>query len=442
MNWRHQNVRLRRLEAEAIYIMREVVSEFRNPGHAVLDRQGFERDAAYRAKGLLSRQAAVSADACRYDLEIPRDDCVSRRNRPRLGLDLIVHVNEEGLARGISPVSLGVGAPYPCDENGGLKQALDKYGFDAAFGGARRDEEKSRAKERIFSPFREPRLGSAQSTARTMEAVQYPYQGRRIDAGVSAVELDRTRRLGVHHAENIPVVPLYFAKQRPVVQRDGALIMVDDDRLPFEPGERPRRCAVRFRTLGCYPLTGAIEFERRHAREIIAEMRGRARPSDKAASSITTKPRRWRRRSARAISDATSCAMAADAPNRALAIDTRPALRFFTCGSVDDGKSTLIGRLLYEQNLIFEDHLAALERDSRKHGTTGDGLDFALLLDGLEAEREQGITIDVAYRYLPTPRRSFIVADTPGHEQYTRNMATGASTRILPSSWSMRARAF
>src|SRR3954452_13857397 len=113
------------------------------------------------------------------------------------------------------------------------------------------------------------------------------------------------------------------------------------------------------------------------------------------------------------------------------AADTRPALRFLTCGSVDDGKSTLIGRLLYEQNLIFEDHLAALERDSKKHGTTGADVDFALLLDGLEAEREQGITIDVAYRYFATPRRSFIVADTPGHEQYTRNMATGASNADL-----------
>jgi bifunctional enzyme CysN/CysC len=111
--------------------------------------------------------------------------------------------------------------------------------------------------------------------------------------------------------------------------------------------------------------------------------------------------------------------------------DTRPALRFLTCGSVDDGKSTLIGRLLYEQNLIFDDHLAALTRDSKKHGTTGAEVDFALLLDGLEAEREQGITIDVAYRYFSTRRRAFIVADTPGHEQYTRNMATGASNAEL-----------
>ncbi|HEU4661217.1 MAG TPA: sulfate adenylyltransferase subunit CysN [Pseudolabrys sp.] len=118
------------------------------------------------------------------------------------------------------------------------------------------------------------------------------------------------------------------------------------------------------------------------------------------------------------------------APASAVA-DTRPALRLLTCGSVDDGKSTLIGRLLYEQNLIYDDHLAALERDSKKHGTNGAEIDFALLLDGLEAEREQGITIDVAYRYFSTRKRSFIVADTPGHEQYTRNMATGASNSEL-----------
>src|SRR5690606_28097903 len=103
-------------------------------------------------------------------------------------------------------------------------------------------------------------------------------------------------------------------------------------------------------------------------------------------------------------------------------------LRFLTCGSVDDGKSTLIGRLLYDTKRLFEDQLATLEKDSRRFGTTGDDIDFALLVDGLEAEREPGITIDVAYRSFATDRRRFIVADTPGHEQYTRNMATGAST--------------
>ena len=122
--------------------------------------------------------------------------------------------------------------------------------------------------------------------------------------------------------------------------------------------------------------------------------------------------------------------VAAPAVARTADADTRPALRFLTCGSVDDGKSTLIGRLLYEQNLIFDDQLAALASDSRKFGTTGE-VDYALLLDGLEAEREQGITIDVAYRYFSTKKRAFIVADTPGHEQYTRNMATGASNAEL-----------
>ena len=122
-------------------------------------------------------------------------------------------------------------------------------------------------------------------------------------------------------------------------------------------------------------------------------------------------------------------------PEIAPVVDTvsseKPTLRFLTCGSVDDGKSTLIGHLLYQQNLVFDDQLAALERDTAKHGTTGEAIDFALLVDGLEAERQQGITIDVAYRYFKTSKRSFIVADTPGHEQYTRNMATGASNADL-----------
>ncbi|GLS18202.1 adenylyl-sulfate kinase [Labrys miyagiensis] len=126
---------------------------------------------------------------------------------------------------------------------------------------------------------------------------------------------------------------------------------------------------------------------------------------------------------------------AAPAPELSLAEMLKPRekelLRFLTCGSVDDGKSTLIGRLLYDSKLIFEDQLATLEKDSKRHGTTGEDIDFALLVDGLEAEREQGITIDVAYRFFSTARRSFIVADTPGHEQYTRNMATGASTADL-----------
>jgi bifunctional enzyme CysN/CysC len=124
-------------------------------------------------------------------------------------------------------------------------------------------------------------------------------------------------------------------------------------------------------------------------------------------------------------------AAATDLKSFLAAQEKKSLLRFLTCGSVDDGKSTLIGRLLYDSHLLFEDHLSALEKDSKKHGTTGGDIDFALLVDGLEAEREQGITIDVAYRFFSTDKRKFIVADTPGHEQYTRNMATGASTSEL-----------
>src|SRR5438034_11297114 len=120
--------------------------------------------------------------------------------------------------------------------------------------------------------------------------------------------------------------------------------------------------------------------------------------------------------------------IAADIEGYLRSHERKSLLRFITCGSVDDGKSTLIGRLLYESKVLFDDQLAALESESKKFGTQGESLDFALLLDGLAAEREQRITIDVAYRYFATQRRKFIVADTPGHEQYTRNMVTGAST--------------
>ena len=189
---------------------------------------------------------------------------------------------------------------------------------------------------------------------------------------------------------------------------------------------------MRFRTLGCYPLTGAIESSARPLDDIVAEMRDAGMSERQGRLIDTTKPPRWRRRSARAISDDRASATASLAAERCLLQPGRHGLlRFLTCGSVDDGKSTLIGRLLYDTKLIFDDQLAALEPRFAAHGTTGDDIDFALLVDGLEAEREQGITIDVAYRFFATAKRSFIVADTPGHEQYTRNMATGASNADL-----------
>src|SRR4030088_2706043 len=144
-------------------------------------------------------------------------------------------------------------------------------------------------------------------------------------------------------------------------------------------------------------------------------------------------PPRWRRKSRKGTSDMAHASdlIASDINAYLKSHEHKSLLRFITCGSVDDGKSTLIGRLLYESKMIFDDQLTALDADSKRIGTRGEELDFALLVDGLAAEREQGITIDVAYRFFATERRKFIVADTPGHEQYTRNMVTGASTADL-----------
>jgi sulfate adenylyltransferase subunit 2 len=211
----------------------------------------------------------------------------------RLGLDLIVHINEEGVKAGINPFTHGSAVHTDVMKTVSLKQALDKFGFDAAFGGARRDEEKSRAKERVFS------IRSAQH--RWDPKQQRPELWRLYNArmrkgeSIRVFPLSNWTELDVWqyiYAERIPIVPLYFAKERPVVVRDGQLIMVDDDRMPLLPGETPQMRKVRFRTLGCYPLTGAIDSEADTLPAIIQEMlltrvserQGRVIDSDQSAS--------------------------------------------------------------------------------------------------------------------------------------------------------------
>jgi sulfate adenylyltransferase subunit 2 len=189
-------------------------------------------------------------------------------------MDLLVHVNQEGLARGISPVASGSAVHTQVMKTEGLRQALDKWKFDAAFGGARRDEEKSRAKERVFSH----RSANHVWDPRNQRPELWRLFNTRIKQGESmrVFPLSNWTELDVWEyvrAENIPVVPLYFAKDRPVVQRDGALIMVDDGRLPLLPAEVPRMMRVRFRTLGCYPLTGAVASDADTLDAIIEEMR-------------------------------------------------------------------------------------------------------------------------------------------------------------------------
>jgi sulfate adenylyltransferase subunit 2 len=196
-------------------------------------------------------------------------DTITREN----GLDLIVHINREGVEKGINPFTHGSAVHTDIMKTQALKQALDKHAFDAAFGGARRDEEKSRAKERIFS-FR-----SAQHRwdPKRQRPELWKVYNTRIHQGESLrvfplsnwTELDVWQYI---HLKKIPVVPLYFAKERPVVERDGVLIMVDDDRMPLKPGEKPMMKTVRFRTLGCYPLTGAVESTARTVTEVVEEM--------------------------------------------------------------------------------------------------------------------------------------------------------------------------
>jgi sulfate adenylyltransferase subunit 2 len=190
-----------------------------------------------------------------------------------LGFKLIVHVNEEGRAKGINPITHGSKVHTDVMKTQALRQALDKYRFDAAFGGARRDEEKSRAKERVFS-FRDE---FHRWDPKNQRPELWNVFNCRVNKGESirVFPLSNWTELDVWlyaHKESLPMVPLYFAKERPVVRRGGAWIMVDDDRMPLEPGEKPQLRKVRFRTLGCYPLTGAIESEAETMPEIIEEM--------------------------------------------------------------------------------------------------------------------------------------------------------------------------
>jgi sulfate adenylyltransferase subunit 2 len=197
-----------------------------------------------------------------------------RERRVReLGLDLIVHINQEGLAAGVNPFTHGSAVHTDIMKTVSLKQALDRYGFDAAFGGARRDEEKSRAKERIFS-FRSAQhrwdpKNQRPELWRVYNARKHKGESFRVFPMSNWTELDIWQYV---YLEKIPIVPLYFSQPRPVVERDGVLIMVDDDRMPLAPGETPQMRSVRFRTLGCYPLSGAVESNATTLPEIIQEM--------------------------------------------------------------------------------------------------------------------------------------------------------------------------
>jgi sulfate adenylyltransferase subunit 2 len=264
---------LDRLEAESIHILREVAAEFRNP--VMLYSIGKDSSVLLHLLQKAFAPARSPIPLLHVDTGWKFREMIAFRERraQETGIPLRAHTNPDGVAQGINPISHGATVHTDVMKTQALKQALDMYGFDAAIGGARRDEEKSRAKERIFS-FR-----SAQHRwdPKNQRPELWSLYNTRIHKGesVRVFPISNWTELDVWlyiFREKIPVPSLYFAAERPVVERDGAWIMVDDDRLPLREGETPSIRRVRFRTLGCYPLTGAIESEADTLEKIIAEM--------------------------------------------------------------------------------------------------------------------------------------------------------------------------
>ncbi|QTP55259.1 sulfate adenylyltransferase subunit CysD [Billgrantia sulfidoxydans] len=284
---------LKQLEAESIHIIREVAAEFRNP--VMLYSIGKDSSVMLH----LARKAFYPGPPPFPLMHINTTwkfrEMIAFRDRMagELGMELIEHINEEGRAAGINPFDHGSSGYTDVMKTQALKQALDKYGFDAAFGGARRDEEASRAKERVFS-FRDK---FHRWDPKSQRPELWNLYNARVNKGESirAFPLSNWTELDIWqyiYLEQIPIVPLYYAAPRPVVERDGMLVMVDDERMPLAPGEVPEEKWVRFRTLGCYPLTGAVESRADTLPEIIQEMlltrtserSGRAIDHDQAGS--------------------------------------------------------------------------------------------------------------------------------------------------------------
>jgi sulfate adenylyltransferase subunit 2 len=284
---------LKRLEAEAIDVMREVVAGFRKP--VMLYSIGKDSSVMLHVALKAFYPGKLPFPLMHVDTTWKFKEMIEFRDRRtrELGVELIVHINRDGLKRGINPIDSGSALHTQVMKTEALKQALDAHEFDAAFGGARRDEEKSRAKERIFSFRRANHVWDP----RNQRPELWRLYNTRIRQGesVRVFPLSNWTELDVWQyvlAEDIPVVPLYFAARRPVVRRSGTLIMADDERLPMADGETPELRTVRFRTLGCYPLSGAIESEARSVADIVRELssaqvserQGRLIDTDEAAS--------------------------------------------------------------------------------------------------------------------------------------------------------------
>ena len=284
---------LKRLEAESIHIMREVIAEADNP--VMLYSVGKDSAVMLHLAMKAFAPSKPPFPLLHVDTRWKFREMYTFRDHltKELGVDLLVHINPEGVEKNVNPFTHGSALHTDIMKTEGLKQALNKYQFDVAFGGARRDEEKSRAKERIFS-FRtsqhqwDPK-GQRPELWKLFNARKHKGESIRVFPISNWTELDIWQYI---YLENIPIVPLYYSAVRPVVERDGTLIMVDDERMPLRAGEVPMMRKVRFRTLGCYPLTGAVESEADTLPAIIQEMlltktserQGRVIDHDSAAS--------------------------------------------------------------------------------------------------------------------------------------------------------------
>ena len=269
----HRRTHLKQLEAESIHIIREVAAEFSNP--VMLYSIGKDSSVMLHLARKAFAPAKPPFPLLHVDTTWKFRDMITFRNQmaKQAGMELIVHTNQEGLAANINPFDHGSAKYTDIMKTDALKQALDQYGFDAAFGGARRDEEKSRAKERVYS-FRD-RFHRWDPKNQRPELWNL-YNGR-VNRGESirVFPLSNWTELDIWQyimREDIPIVPLYFAAPRPTVERDGLLLMVDDDRFPLREGEEVVERSIRFRTLGCYPLTGAVESEATSLSQVIQEM--------------------------------------------------------------------------------------------------------------------------------------------------------------------------
>lgn len=264
---------LRQLEAESIHIIREVAASFERP--VMLYSIGKDSSVLLHLARKAFYPAPPPFPLMHVDTTWKFREMIAFRDRmaKEYGFDLIVHINEDGVKQGIGPFTHGSSLHTDVMKTESLKQALNKYKFDAAFGGARRDEEKARAKERVFS-FR---TETHRWDPKNQRPELWDIYNARINKGESirAFPISNWTELDIWqyiYLEQIPIVPLYYSAKRPVVERDGMLIMVDDDRMPLNPGEKPEMKSVRFRTLGCYPLTGAVESEAATLPDIIQEM--------------------------------------------------------------------------------------------------------------------------------------------------------------------------